>query len=171
MCDYGCPCICIILNLGSWWFWPLLCCRGPLHVTSLVWFSRRCINTSTEKHLFLLSNFSIVGQFFQEVLYIETKCATSASTHESSGSSPVFGATWGKCFHGIILHIFEDRARVTLTFSQASCHQQLQKSFQLFILKNFIYIEKLKVIIKPCIPFPYLCWLLNLLWCMLCLYK
>jgi len=42
-----------------------------------------------------------------------------------------------KMFHGIVLHILEDSAHVTLTFSQALCHQQLQKSSQL-------YFEKLK---------------------------
>lgn len=36
--------------------------QRPMHVASLMWFSRLCINTSTEKHLSSESNISIVGQ-------------------------------------------------------------------------------------------------------------
>lgn len=121
-----------------------------MHVASLTWFSRLCINTSTEKYLSSESSISVVGQLFKEVLYVETKYTTTTST---SGSNPVFGATQGKHFHGIVLHILEGSVHLTLTFSPALCPQQLQKPTQL-------YFEKLKVI-KPYILFPCHCWLLT----------
>lgn len=90
---------------------------------------------------------------------METKYATATST---SGSSPVFGATQGKRFHGIVLHILEGSVHLTLTFSQTLCHQQLQKPTQLYFGK----IESNKTLYTVSLPLL----VVNLLWCVLCLY-
>lgn len=134
----------------------------PVHVASLTWFSRLCINTSLRSTWVLRATFPLLdSSVFQEVLNMETKCATSTSTSGSSRSSPVFGATQRKRFHGIVLHILEDHTYVTLTFSQAlsPASKVLPTLFWKIESNKTLYTLSLLALL-----------VVNLLWCVLCLY-
>lgn len=119
----------VTLNLESW-FWPLPYCRGP-HTASLTWFCRFCMSASWEAAELLLRTTCplLASSDLWKVLCIETK---RASCDVSLRVKPCPESGLEKCSHEIVLHILEDSDHVTLSFPQALCHQQLQKSSNFF---------------------------------------